>query len=60
MKEEAITNQELLSELSERLKNKKISFELSVTNNDKEVLDIDTDLKDNESNFRINLQKEED
>ena len=60
MKEEAITNQELLSELSERLKNKKISFQLSVTNNDKEVLDIDTDLKDNESNFRINLQKEED
>ena len=58
--EEAITNRELLAELQERIKNKKITFQFSVANQNKAVLDIDTDLKDNESNFRINLQKEED
>ena len=58
--EEAITNRELLAELQERIKNKKISFQFSVAHQNKAVLDIDTDLKDNESNFRINLQKEED
>jgi len=57
--EEAITNRELLAELQERIKNKKIAFQFSVANQNKAVLDIDTDLKDNESNFRINLQEEE-
>ena len=56
--EEIITNRELLAELQERIKNKKIAFQFSVANQNKAVLDIDTDLKDNESNFRINLQEE--
>jgi hypothetical protein len=58
--EEMITNRELLTELRERMRNKTISFKLSANNNDEGVLDIDTDLKDNDSNFRINLQEKED
>lgn len=57
--EEIITNRELLTELKERIRNKKISFKLSATDNGTNILDIDTDLKDNESNFRINLQNDE-
>jgi len=56
--EEELTNRELLPELKERMRNKKISFKLSANNNDEGILDFDTDLKDEESNFRINLQDE--
>lgn len=55
--EETLTNQELLMELKERMRNRKISFKLSANNNEEGILDIDTDLKDNESNFWINLQE---
>ncbi|CAG8752892.1 39487_t:CDS:2, partial [Gigaspora margarita] len=55
--EETITNRELLSEVKKRIKEGKISFSLSAVNNDNSPLEIDTDLKDNESNFRINLQE---
>ena len=57
--EETLTNRELLTELQSRIKNNSISFKLTASNNTPDLLDIDTDLKDNDSNFRINLQKEE-
>lgn len=57
--EETLTNRELLTELQSRIKNNSISFQLSASNSTPNLLDIDTDLRDNDSNFRINLQKDE-
>jgi hypothetical protein len=59
--EETITNRELLTDLKRRIKAGKISLKISaVKSDDYTPLEIDTDLKDNESNFTINLQKEKD
>ena len=58
--EEIITNRELLTDLQKRIKAGQISLKISATNNSNRnpPLEIDTDLKDNDSNFRINLQEE--
>jgi hypothetical protein len=54
--EEVITNKELLLELKSRIQAKSISFQISSANStDKMPFELDTDLKDEESNFRINL-----
>jgi hypothetical protein len=55
--EERISNQELLAELKERIKEGKISPRISAVSGDSEIPEMDIDLKDNESNFRINLKE---
>jgi hypothetical protein len=50
-----MTNRELLTDLQKRIREGKISLKISAVNNNT-PLEIDTDLKDNDSNFRINLQ----
>ena len=53
-----ISNQELLLELKKRMRAKSISFKFSVVNSSSEALEFDVELKDEESNFRIDLQKD--
>ena len=56
--EEQISNEELLKELQRRKREGKISVNISAVSGDENSpLDLDVDLKDNESNFRVNLKE---
>ncbi|CAI2172215.1 8029_t:CDS:2 [Funneliformis geosporum] len=58
--EEIITNQELLSDLKRRIKEGKITFEMSAVNSDSNSpLEIDTDLKDNEKKIEEAFKNKE-
>jgi hypothetical protein len=57
--EEEISNEELLKELRKRKREGKISVKVSATSSDdSSPSDLDIDLKDNESNYRVNLKEE--